>query len=211
MDPLSIIAIFGPIISQLIPPIAKLFDRKAETPEKLAAAQTAIDVFTKAALPGKVNASGTSATDVAVAVEQAKQDPALLEKVTQQVLMEPSILSILEIGGGIAKAREFDLATMQSDKPFYKTSAVFWISIVMLPMCFWLVGSLIVGGVDVSDIDNQYLRAFFKLFGTVWNGESRSGGFNLVIGLILGGICGVYYGVSVTQQRTGANSSDKVQ
>jgi hypothetical protein len=40
------------------------------------------------------------------------------------------------------------------------------------------------------------------MFGGGWTGEARSGGFNLVVGLILGGICGVYYGVSVTQGKT---------
>lgn len=213
MDPLSTVAIFGPIISQLIPPIAKLFDRKAETPEKLAAAQTAIDVFTKTALPDKVNASGTSATDVAVAVEQAKQDPALLEKVTQKVLMEPSIMAILEVGGGVTKAREFDIQQQQQEKSFWRASAVFWISVLLLPMVYWLVGSLIIGGVKTDDLNSDWMKMLFRLFGTEWNGESRSGGFNLVIGLVLGGICGVYYGISVTQQRAGSNNpggGDKV-
>lgn len=207
MDPLSLIAIFGPIISQLIPSIAKLFDRKAETPEKIAAATTAIDVFTKAAA-GKVNASGTNAADIAVAVENARADPAVLQTATQRVLMEPSILSILEIGGGIAKAREYDLATMANDKPFWKTSAVFWISVMLVPLVYWFVGSVVIGGTDLSDIDNQYIKALFKLFGTAWNGESRSGIANLVIGLVLGGICGVYYGISVTQQRQSSVAGD---
>jgi hypothetical protein len=135
------------------------------------------------------------------AVEKIQTDPAALKEATKAVLTEPSIMSILEVGGGVIKAREHDIATMQAEKPFWQTSAVFWISILLLPIVYWLVGSLIIGGVDYAKVDNQYLRAIFMLFGTAWNGESRSGGFNLVIGLILGGICGVYYGVSVTQNK----------
>lgn len=222
MAPLAILSIFGPIISQLIPQIAKLFDKKVETPEKIVAAQAAIDVFTRAALPGKVDANGSSVADVAAAVEAVKNDPAVLEKVTQKVLMEPMILSILEVGGGVAKAREQDLLVMQQEKPFWKSSPVFWISIIMMPIVFWLVGSLIAGGMLLKLLPlvkehgitlPSWVIVFLSLFGDVWNGESRSGGFNLVIGLILGGICGVYYGVSVTQQRAGSNnlSSDNKQ
>lgn len=191
MAPLALLSIFGPIIAQLIPQVTKLFDKKTETPEKIAAAQTVIDTIVKS----------TSSLNAQEAVEKIQTDPAVLKEATKAVLTEPSIMSILEVGGGVTKAREHDLATMQSEKPFWQTSAVFWISIFLLPIVYWLVGSLIIGGVDYAKVDNQYLRALFMLFGTEWNGESRSGGFNLVIGLILGGICGVYYGVSVTQNK----------
>lgn len=191
MAPLALLSIFGPIIAQLIPQVTKLFDKKTETPEKIAAAQVVIDTIVKST--GSVNAQE--------AVEKIQSDPQALKEATKAVLTEPAIMSILEVGGGVTKAREHDIAVMQSDKPFWQTSAVFWISVLLLPMVFWLVGSLIVGGINYTDLDNQYLRAFFMLFGTEWNGESRSGGFNLVVGLILGGICGVYYGVSVTQNK----------
>lgn len=191
MAPLALLSIFGPIIAQLIPQVTKLFDKKTETPEKIAAAQTVIDTIVKS----------TSSLNAQEAVEKIQTDPAALKEATKAVLTEPSIMSILEVGGGVIKAREHDIATMQAEKPFWQTSAVFWISILLLPIVYWLVGSLIIGGVDYAKVDNQYLRAIFMLFGTAWNGESRSGGFNLVIGLILGGICGVYYGVSVTQNK----------
>jgi hypothetical protein len=74
-------------------------------------------------------------------------------------------------------------------------------SVLLLPLVYWFVGSVIVGGVDAGE------STFLKLFGTSWTGESRAGIANLVIGLVLGGICGVYYGISVTQQR--ANSTDR--
>ena len=122
-------------------------------------------------------------------------------------------MAILEVGGGVTKAREFDIQQQQQEKSFWRASAVFWISVLLLPMVYWLVGSLIIGGVKTDDLNSDWMKMLFRLFGTEWNGESRSGGFNLVIGLVLGGICGVYYGISVTQQRAGSNNiggGDKV-
>ena len=46
-----------------------------------------------------------------------------------------------------------------------------------------------------------------SMFGSAWTGEARSGGFNLVVGLVLGGICGVYFGVSVTQAKQTAQAA----
>lgn len=207
MDPFSIIAMFGPMIANLIPQLAKLFvdpEDKKQT-RNIEAIQLVIDTFTKAGL-GNPAASGTNIAQVAQAVDAVRSDPVLKAEVTKAVLTEPAIMSILEVGGGIVKAREFDLVTMAADKPFWKTSAVFWISIVMLPIIYWLVGSLIVGGTlermlsaDVPMPD--WLKLLLAMFGGAWEGETRSGGFNLVVGLILGGICGVYYGISVTQNR----------
>jgi muramidase (phage lysozyme) len=207
MDPFSIIAMFGPMIANLIPQLAKLFvnpEDKKQT-RNIEAIQLVIDTFTKAGL-GNPAASGTNVAQVAQAIEEVRRDPMLKAEVTKAVLTEPAIMAILEVGGGIVKAREHDLATMAAEKPFWKTSAVFWISIVMLPIIYWLVGSLIVGGtlerlaaaeVVVPDL----LKVMLAMFGSAWEGETRSGGFNLVVGLILGGICGVYYGISVTQNR----------
>lgn len=210
MDPFSIIATFGPMIANLIPQLAKLFvdpEDKKQT-RNIEAIQLVIDTFTKAGL-GNPTASGTNVAQVAQAVEAVRADPILKAEVTKAVLTEPAIMAILEVGGGIAKAREYDIATMAASKPFWKSSAVFWISLVLLPMVYWLVGSLIVGGmmekmaaaqIEVPD----WLKLILALFGDAWTGEARSGGFNLVVGLVLGGICGVYFGVSVTKQ---ANST----
>lgn len=203
MAPLALLSIFGPIISALIPQVAKLFDKKAETPDKITAAQTVIDTIVKS----------TGAVNAQQAVETIQKDPAALAEATKAVLTEPSIMAVLEVGGGVVKAREFDVQQQQQEKSFWRASAVFWVSVLLLPMVYWLVGSLIVGGVKTDDLQSDWMKMLFRLFGTEWNGESRSGGFNLVIGLVLGGICGVYYGISVTQQRAGSNNSgggDKV-
>jgi hypothetical protein len=198
---LALVSAFGPLIAEMIPQVAKLFDRKAETPEKIAAAQKVIETITAA--------SGSAGVDEAVSKMQSS--PEVLATVKAAVLTEPAISSILttEIGGGIAGAREADKATMASDRPFWKTSAVFWISMIMLPMVYWYVGSSVVGGVEIPAEWPWYAALPLKLFGAAWDSGARVGLANLIVGLILGGICGVYYGISVTQNKQQASAKEQ--
>jgi muramidase (phage lysozyme) len=198
MPPL--IAALAPMVIQAIPQIAKLF-MPAPTTEvaarNQAAAQIALDTI----------ASATGSVNWQEGVQKITDDPAHREAATKAVLSQPEIMAIMEVGGGVAEARKADLAVMQSDKPFWKASPVFWISVLLLPIVYWLVGSLVVGGlVEKLAQANVFLPTWaivlLGMFGGGWTGEARSGGFNLVVGLILGGICGVYYGVSVTQGKT---------
>jgi muramidase (phage lysozyme) len=193
-----------PLIAQFIPQIASLLKPNSKSAEKDAAvAQTVLNTVVQAA--GIVTADGqpaqVSAATVGQAAEKMAADPALAKAVQAAVVTHPDIMPLLEVGGGVAAAREADLKQQQADKPFWKASAVFWISVLLLPLIYWLVGSLIVGGVQIDDSLPAWVKIILKLFGNAWNGESRSGGFNLVIGLALGGICGVFFGVSVTQQK----------
>jgi muramidase (phage lysozyme) len=190
---LGLISAFGPMIVDMIPAVAKLFDRKAETPEKLTAAQAVISTIV----------SATSSAGIDEALVKVQSNPALLETVKAKVLAEPAIAQYLtvEIGGGVAEARKADVAQQANEKPFYKTSAVFWISMLMLPMVYWYVGSSVVGGVEVPADWPWYAQVPLKMFGSAWDSGARVGLANLIVGLILGGICGVYYGISVTQNK----------
>jgi muramidase (phage lysozyme) len=202
MPILAILSAFGPILAQLIPQVAK-----ALKPESVSAArdaqtaQTVLNAITAAAgsLPPDVTNAGM--THVADAVQKMQADPALTAKVQSAVVNDPAIFPILEVGGGPPAARAYDLAQQANGQPFWKTSAVFWISLLMYPAVLWYVGSTIIGGVEIPTDWPWIAQLFLKMFGTGWTGEARSGIANLVIGLILGGICGVYYGISVTQQR----------
>jgi hypothetical protein len=146
MDPLSIIGIFGYAVatdSQL-----ETFDQTEDTKKQanVEAISLVLDAFTQAALRNPT-ASGTNVGQVAQAIDAVKSDPALKQEVTKAVLTTPGIMELVEVGGGIEKAREFDVKQQASDKPFWKASAVFWISVILLPLVYWLVGSLIVGGI----------------------------------------------------------------
>ena len=198
---LAIISAFGPMIAEMIPQVAKLFDRKAETPEKLTAAQKVIETITAA----------SASAGVDEAVGKMKASPEVLAAVKSAVLTEPTISSILttEIGSGIAGAREADKAQQANEKPFWKTSAVFWISIILLPTVYWYVGSSVVGGVEIPADWPWYAQLPLKLFGGAWDSGARVGLANLIVGLVLGGICGVYYGISVTQNKQQTPSKEQ--
>lgn len=191
--------IIGALLGAAIPQISKLFDQSEVAKRNTAVAQLAIDTAVKAV--GAINEQQ--------AIEKIQSDPAAKEAATAAILALPQVAQLLEVGGGIAVAREHDLKQQASAQPFWKTSAVFWISLILLPLVYWLVGSLIVGGIEIPADWPVWAQFPFKLFGGAWNGESRSGGFNLVIGLVLGGICGVYYGVSVTQGKANNAAPEK--
>lgn len=202
-QPMPFLALL-PLIAQFIPQIMTLIKpNSVSTAKDAQVASTILNTVVQAA--GIVTADGkpapVDAASVGQAAEKMAADPTLAKQVQAAVVTHPDIMPLLEVGGGVAAAREADLKVMAAPEPFWKASAVFWISVILLPMVYWLVGSLIVGGVPLPADWPWYAQLPFKLLGTAWNGESRSGGFNLVIGLILGGICGVYYGVSVTQNK----------
>lgn len=195
-----------PLIAQFIPQIMTLIKPNSQSTAKDAVvAGTILNTVVQAA--GILNPDGTpapiNASTVGQAAEKMAADPELAKKAQAAVVTHPDIMPLLEVGGGVAAARAADVAQQQSTQPFWKASAVFWMSVLLLPLVFWLVGSLIVGGIfaKLPADTPTWVRVIFGLFGDGWTGEARSGGFNLVIGLVLGGICGVYYGVSVTQQK----------
>ena len=203
MPILALISAFGPLLAQLIPQIATVVsgDRAKQNLD----------------LAGKVFQTITDVTgqpNVQAAIEVIQGDKDALKKATDAIVTNPDIqpsLQLIEIGGGVVAAREADQKQQAAAEPFWRGSAVFWMSVLLLPLVYWLVGSLIVGGTPLPDDAPWWVKSALAMFGGAWNGESRSGGFNLVIGLVLGGICGVYYGVSVTQarQQQAAPTADK--
>jgi hypothetical protein len=187
-----IVGVIGSLLSQLIPVVAPLFDKKTETPAKLDAATKVIDLLVKAT--GSVNEQE--------AIQKLQADPALVQTVTQAIITNPTIMPMLEIStAGIAEARKADVAQQAAATPFWKTSAVFYISLILLPLIYWYVGSSVVGGVEIPADWPWYAQLPLKLFGVTWDPGARVGLANLVVGLVLGGICGVYFGVSVTQTK----------
>lgn len=129
MDPLTLIATFGPMIANLIPQVAKLFSSGSEVATRnVAAASAVFDTVVKAA----------DAANIQQAVEKMQADPALAAKVQEAVVTDPAVMGLLEIGGGIQKAREMNLSLQNADKPFWFNPA-FWITMVLLMMPFMLL------------------------------------------------------------------------
>ena len=191
--------IFLPGIIDSIPALIGLFGKGEKGIRNTQAAQVVVDAF-KRAVPGAVNEQD--------ALAKVEADPALKAQVKAAVMADPAVLALIEVGGGVKEARAADLAWAAAPKPFYKSSPVFWISMILLPMVVWYVGSSIAGGVAIPPEWPWYAQMPLKLLGGAWDAGARVGLANLVVGLVLGGICGVYFGVSVTQnnQRRGSDA-----
>jgi hypothetical protein len=198
MDPLSLLTFLGPIIAKVLP-IVGGFLTSDKAKSNLDKVGTIFTTITEA----------TGAPNLQAAVE-AMQDPVTGKEAINQartaIVNNPEISQFLEVGGGFAAAREADVkmqgaAQAPDSKPFWKTSAVFWISMALLPLIYWYVGSSVVGGIVIPAEWPWYAQLPLKLFGLAWDAGARVGLANLVVGLVLGGICGVYYGISVTQAK----------
>ncbi len=133
MPILALLSAFGPLLAQMIPAVSKLLNPNPSevAGRNLAAAETVLSTI--------VAASGQP--NIQAAVESMTADPALVEKVAAAVVSEPSIMAILEVGGGIQSARAADVAATQADRPFWFSPA-FWISIVLLVMPFMLLADV---------------------------------------------------------------------
>jgi muramidase (phage lysozyme) len=190
---------FLPAILEAIPQLIALFGTGARGQQNAQAASVVVDAFKKA-VPNAVNEQD--------AIQKVQADPALAAQVKATVMSDPNVLALMEVGGGVKEARAADLAWAAAPKPFYKSSPVFWISMILLPMVVWYVGSSIAGGVPIPPEWPWYAQLPLKLLGGAWDAGARVGLANLVVGLVLGGICGVYFGVSVTQnnQRRGSDA-----
>jgi muramidase (phage lysozyme) len=189
---LALLQMFGPMLVNMIPQIKGIISPKGEVAQRNVALAEAV-VNTIVDTTKQPNMQG--------AIEAMQKDPALKDQVTQALVTHPDILPFMEVGGGVEKARASDLQVMAAEKPFYKTSAVFWVSMLLLPMVYWYVGGSIVGGIEIPDDWPWYAQVPLKFFGKAWDDGAKVGLANLIVGLVLGGICGVYYGISVTQAK----------
>lgn len=128
VDPLTAISVFGPMIGQLIPQVSKIFGGGERAQQNTALASTVLDTVVKAA--GAVNEQE--------AVQKMQTDPQVAQAVKDAVLTQPDVAAVLEVGGGIAAARQADVAATNAAKPFWYSPA-FWISVAMLILPFMLV------------------------------------------------------------------------
>lgn len=178
---LALISTFGPLIAQMIPQVAKLF-AKPDSPtatRNVDAIQLVFDTIQKA----------TAMPNLQAAVEAMATDPTVKAAAQQAVVTEPAIMAVLEIGAdGIKAAREMNLAIAQADKPLYKNPAIV-IAFMLMPLVYWVTGSVLLG----SDDTNTFWRGFW---GTAFMPETRSATVNLILGMVLGGLMGFFFGTT---------------
>lgn len=180
-----LISTFGPLISNLIPQVAKLVDQSEVAKRNTKAAELVVNTI--------VEASGKA--DLPTALEEMQRDPVLKQAVAQAVVSQPEIMGLLEVGGGVKEAREFALHAQVAERPFW-FNPVFWITLLFLPLIGWIIGSVLIGGVELRPDAPWWADAFFKLFGLQFTPEVRAGTVGTVLGTVLGGICGIWFGTS---------------
>ena len=196
---LALLSAFGPIIAQLIPQITNIVRPKGEVAQRnIELAKVAFDTITKAA----------GASNVQDAVEKMQDDPVVKEAVTQAVLTHPQIietLQVVEFGGGVEKAADRGLAIQQAERPFWYNPIV-WVTVLLIPMMYmisWQVLFTFAGPVLTSNgVDGAPLvmTPWYAQIG--FDSNTRTGLINLIVGFIFGGVCGIWFGTSVSRQKT---------
>ena len=191
MDPLTLLGIFGPIIAQLIPQVGQLFGGGRDQ-RNVAVIGKVFDTIVQAT--GQTGAADVG--KVGTAIQAMQTDSAVKKAVTEAVVTHPEIIGLLEVGGGIKAAREASYAIQVAEKPFWY-NPMFWISAFFFPMMY-----LIVGAVLFTVQPGQAPPA-----GTPWwalvgfDQATRSGLVNLIVGMVFGGVVGVWFGTSYGSQR----------
>lgn len=170
VDPLSAIALFGPLISQLIPQVAKLFDKKTESPAKLEAAQQVINTIV----------ATTATPNAQAALEKISADPVALQAATAAVVTQPDIMQLLEVGGGIERARE-QVKEMAALPPQRNVALI--VAGFLTPLLYIVV-----------------IAVTFDL-GGAWSDEMRSVVVTAIVTGLLGSITGFFLGSSYGSSR----------
>lgn len=165
VDPLSAIALFGPLIANLIPQVAKLFDRKSETPAKIEAAQQVINTIV----------ATTATPNAQAALEKISADPVALQAATAAVVTQPDIMQLLEVGGGIERARE-QVKEMAALPPQRNVALI--VAGFLTPLLYIVV-----------------IAVTFDL-GGAWSDEMRSVVVTAIVTGLLGSITGFFLGSS---------------
>lgn len=183
---LALISAFGPLISQMIPQVAKLF-AKPESPtatRNMEAIQIVFDTLAKA----------TGTANVQAAVDAMRADPTVAETAKVAVVNEPAIMAVLEIGaGGIHAAREMNAAIASSDRPLWKNPAIV-IAFAMMPLVYMVTASVLFAGAEQGSFWGGF-------WGPGFMPETRSATVNLILGMVLGGIMGFFFGTTFGSNR----------
>ena len=127
--------------------------------------------------------------DRVTAIEKMQADKAVQAAVQAAAVAAPGVIELLEVGGGIAKAREASIIMQNAEKPFW-FNPVFWITVGLFPMMYMITAAILftVAGNDVN-------APFWRQVG--FDAQTRSGLINLIVGFVFGGIVGVWFGTSV--------------
>jgi muramidase (phage lysozyme) len=180
-----IVGVVGTLLSQLIPVVAPLFDKKTETPAKIEAATKVIDLVVKT----------TGAVNEQEAIQKLQASPELVKATTQAIVTDPTIMPMLEISSaGIEKAREQAIQYVQSADVWWKLvlNPVLIVTFATLPLVYMIVWEMIKHLAKVS-------------------GDVIAQTIGTVIGLVLGGIMGFWMGQTYQNMKAERSRSTDAQ
>lgn len=179
MPILSILAAFGPLLAQLLPQFAKVLNPSEEDKKNsqvLQTAQMVVDTIVKS----------TSATNVQDAVEKLSSSPTLTKSVQEEIITDPQIMQLMEIGGGIEKAREFNIQVAQAEKPFWYSPTP-WITLALIPLIYMVTYRVLWGQTAEGEI--------------LFSPEMQSVVITAIMAGCLGAITGFFMGTSFANKQ----------
>lgn len=160
-----------PALLDAVPKLVGLFGSGSDTSQRNLKAVEAVVEIAKVA---------TGASNEQDLVERLQKDPAAAGMVREAV--EANWYALTEVGGGVVEARKADAAVVATGRsPFASPSLL--IALTLLPLVYAIVGAVV------------------GLWGQAFSDDVRSAIANGVIGLILGGLIGYYYGQTTSTNR----------
>ena len=160
-----------PSLIDLVPKLGKLFSSGSETSERNVKAAEIVVAAAKEAI---------GARNEQELLETIKADPSAAAAVRGAI--EAQWFKLEEVGGGIQAARVADAQfTAGTARPWHSPSL--WIALAMLPMVYAVVGSVV------------------GWWGTPFSEDVRSAIANGVIGVVMGGLMGYYFGQTTSRNR----------
>ena len=168
-----IVAALLPTLIESIPKLGKLFGSGSAVAERnVAAATMAMEIAQEA----------VGARNAQEAVETIKADPGAAQVAAKAI--ESRWLELTESGGGgIEGARKADAEARAGRDMLHSPS--FWVALLMLPMVYLLILSLI------------------GLIGTAtWSDDVRAGLAGSIVSAVIGGLVGYYYGQTTSRNRS---------
>ena len=162
----------GAALLSAVPKLVSLFGSGSEISERNAKAVELAVDVAKTAI---------GATNEQELVERIANDPIAAEQV--KAAIESNWFQLTEVGGGVQEARKADAVFVATGKnPLSSPSLL--IALALLPLVYAIVGAVV------------------GLWGEAFSDDVRSAIANGVIGLILGGLIGYYYGQTTSNNRT---------
>jgi muramidase (phage lysozyme) len=158
-----------------LPSLGKLFGSGSEVSNRnIAAMEVAVNVVKEA----------VGAKNEQEAVEIVKTDPAQAKAADDAVRANAYEIAGVDMSG-VGEARKHDQIRAAEPIPFWKSSPAFWITVLLMPLLYYTVRTILTGSVAEG-----------------FSGEFKASVGSAVISGILGGTVGFWLGASFTTSRS---------